>query len=50
MRSCWGLVALARAGGGGGGCGCKAGVGLVVIFCCDFGGSRGGSFCCQCGL
>ncbi len=31
-------------GGGGGGCGCKAGVGLVVIFCCDCGGSCGGSF------
>jgi hypothetical protein len=44
VRSCWWLVALARAGGGGGGCGCKAGVGLVVIFCCDCSGSRGGSF------
>ncbi len=41
---CWWLVALARVGGGGGGCGCKAGVGLVVIFCCDCGGSWGGSF------
>ena len=37
-------MVLARVGGGGGGCGCKAGIGLVVIFCCDFGGGRGGSF------
>ncbi len=38
-------MALARAGGGGGGCSCEAGVlGLVVIFCCDCGGGRGGSF------
>jgi hypothetical protein len=44
VRSCWQSVALARVSGGGGGCGCEAGVGLVVIFCCDCGGSRVGSF------
>jgi hypothetical protein len=40
---------LAVGGGGKGGrwwwwLRCKAGVGLVVIFCCDCGGGRGGSF------
>jgi hypothetical protein len=44
VRYCWQSVAVARAGGGGSGCDCKASVGLVVIFCCDCSGGRGGSF------